>query len=136
MMNTTSTPATPLQKQEAQAPQSARARRVFMPRANIYETPDAIVLVADMPGVDEKGVDITLEKNVLTLAGRVEAETAQPKGRLAYEEYEVGDYQRAFTLSDEIDRDRIEASLKNGVLHVTLPKANAAKTKKISVKVE
>lgn len=129
----------PMQKQEAQAPQGAeftRARRVFMPRADIYEMPEAIVLVADMPGVDEKGVDITLEKNVLTISGHVEPEKVAENARLAYEEYEVGDYQRVFTLSDEVDREHIEAALKNGVLRVTLPKAGAAKTKKISVKVE
>jgi HSP20 family molecular chaperone IbpA len=128
-----------MQKQEAQAPQGAeftRARRVFMPRADIYEIPEAIVLVADMPGVDEKGVDITLEKNVLTISGHVEPEKVAENARLAYEEYEVGDYQRVFTLSDEVDREHIEAALKNGVLRVTLPKAGAAKTKKISVKVE
>ena len=129
----------PMQKQEAQAPQGAeftRARRVFMPRADIYEMPEAIVLVADMPGVDEKGVDITLEKNVLTISGHVEPEKMAENARLAYEEYEVGDYQRVFTLSDEVDREHIEAALKNGVLRVTLPKAGAAKTKKISVKAE
>src|SRR4051794_14263018 len=129
----------PMQKQEAQAPQGAefmRTRRVFMPRADIYETPEAIVLVADMPGVDEKGVDITLEKNVLTITGHVEPESMPENARLAYEEYEVGDYQRAFTLSDEVDREHIEAALKNGVLRVTLPKAGGAKTKKISVKAE
>jgi HSP20 family molecular chaperone IbpA len=128
-----------MQKQEAQAPQGAeftRARRVFMPRADIFETADAIVLVADMPGVDEKGVDITLEKNVLTISGHVEPEKVAENARLAYEEYEVGDYQRVFTLSDEVDREHIEAALKNGVLRVTLPKAGAAKTKKISVKAE
>jgi HSP20 family molecular chaperone IbpA len=128
-----------MQKQEAQAPQGAeftRARRVFMPRADIYEIPEAIVLVADMPGVDEKGVDITLEKNVLTISGHVEPEKVAENARLAYEEYEVGDYQRVFTLSDEVDREHIEAALKNGVLRVTLPKAGAAKTKKISVKAE
>jgi len=128
-----------MQKQEAQAPQGAeftRARRVFMPRADIYEMPEAIVLVADMPGVDEKGVDITLEKNVLTISGHVEPEKMAENARLAYEEYEVGDYQRVFTLSDEVDREHIEAALKNGVLRVTLPKAGAAKTKKISVKAE
>ena len=130
---------TQLQKQEAQAPQGAeftRTRRVFMPRADIYETPDGIVLLADMPGVDEKGVDLTLEKNILTITGRVEPEVLPENARLAYEEYEIGDYQRVFTLSDEVDREGISASLKNGVLRVTLPKAGAAKTRKISVKAE
>jgi HSP20 family protein len=128
-----------IQKQEAQAPQGAeftRARRVFMPRADIYETPDAIIVFSDMPGVDEKNVDITLEKNVLTISGHVEPPPLPSGVRLIYEEYEIGDYLRAFTLSDEVDRDRIEASMKQGVLKVTLPKSTSAKTRKISVKAE
>lgn len=133
------TNTTPLQKQEATLQPGAenpRERRVFTPRADIYEIPDAIVLIADMPGVDEKGADITVEKNILTITGRVDRQPMPENARLAYEEYEIGDYQRVFTLSDEVDRDRIEASLKNGVLRVTLPKASAAKTKKIDVKAD
>lgn len=110
-----------------------RSGKIFIPRAEIYETDDALVIVADMPGVDENSVEITLEKNVLTLKGYVGAE-APENYSLVYAEYEAGDYERSFTLSDEIDRDKIEASLKNGVLHVWLAKAGPAKTKKISVK--
>ena len=100
---------------------------------DICETKDAIVLLADMPGVDEKSIDITLEKSVLTLLGRVEPETYEGY-RAAYVEYDAGDYERAFTLSDEIDRDRIDASVKNGVLRLTLPKAEPVKLRKINVK--
>lgn len=131
----------PLQAQENQtqtqvAVPQQRHRRVFMPSADIYETADAIFVVSDMAGVDEKSVDITLDKNTLTISGRVEA-PALPSGvRLVYEEYEVGDYQRAFELSDNVDRDRIEASVKNGVLKLTLPKATAAKLRTIAVRAE
>lgn len=109
-----------------------RERVAFVPRVDIYETNDSIFLVADMPGVDEESVDITLEKNVLTIDGYVEAE-APEEYRLAYAEYRVGDYQRRFTLSDQIDRDGIEATMKDGVLHLHLPKAEP-RTKKIAVK--
>ena len=110
-----------------------RARRAYIPRVDIYETEDALVMLADMPGVDENSVDITLEKNVLSINGYVEP--AQPDNySLAYAEYGVGDYQRSFTLSDEIDRDKIEAIVKNGVLRLQLPKAGPAKTRKITVK--
>jgi len=131
---------TQMQKQEAQAPQGAeftRARRVFMPRTDIYETADGIVLLADMPGVDDKSVDITLENNLLTITGRVQNLDEELKGyRLAYEEYEEGDYQRVFTLSDEVDREGIDASVKNGVLRVHLPKSVKARMLKIAVKAE
>jgi len=109
------------------------ARRAYVPRVDIYETDEAIIMLADMPGVDEKAVDITLEKNVLTITGEVES--AQPDNySLAYAEYEVGDYTRSFTLSNEIDRDKIEASVKNGVLRLNLPKAGPTKTRKITIK--
>jgi HSP20 family protein len=128
---------TTMQKQEAQAPKGAeptRQRRVFMPRADIYETPESIVVLADMPGVDDKSVDVTLENGVLSIYGRVGESKLSEGARLAYAEYDIGDYQRAFTLSDEIDQAKIEAYMKNGVLRLTLPKAGPARAHKIPVK--
>ena len=125
-----------MQKREASSPvetERTQAKKVFIPRVDICETKDAIVLLADMPGVDEKSIDITLEKNVLTLLGRVGPDTYEGY-RAAYVEYDAGDYERAFTLSDEIDRDRIDASVRNGVLRLTLPKAEPVKLRKINVK--
>ena len=110
-----------------------RDRLAFVPRADIYETDDEIVVVADMPGVDVNTVDITLENNVLTINGYVELE--QPEGySLAYAEYRVGDYQRAFSVSDQIDRDGIGATVKDGVLRLHLPKITEARVKKIAIK--
>ena len=110
-----------------------RARRAYVPRVDIYETEDAIVLLTDMPGVDENSVDITLEKNVLTISGYVEGDDPDSYS-LSYAEYESGDYERSFNLSEEIDREKIEATVKNGVLRLHLPKAGPAKTHKITVK--
>lgn len=110
-----------------------RDRLAFVPRADVYETNEAITVVADMPGVDENSVDITLENNVLTINGYVEP--IQPGGyRLAYAEYQVGDYQRAFTLSDQIDRQGIEAVVKDGVLRLVLPKVTEAQRRKIAIR--
>ncbi|RME46462.1 MAG: Hsp20/alpha crystallin family protein [Deltaproteobacteria bacterium] len=124
-----------LQKQEAATPQGAertRTRRVFLPRTDIVESKDNIYLYADMPGVDEKGIDITLEKNLLTINGF--ATPTQVEGHtLSYAEYEEGDYQRTFTLSNEIDREGIQATIRNGVLRLTLPKAKEARERKIPV---
>lgn len=125
-------------KQEVETVNGAertRARRAYVPRVDIYETNAEIVVVADMPGVDENSVDITLEKNVLNINGLVEAERPDNYG-LAYAEYEAGDYQRNFTLSNEIDQDNIQATVKNGVLRLHLPKAGPAKAKKIAIKGE
>ena len=124
-----------MQKKEAAAPETGehtRARRVYIPAVDIIEKKDDIVVIADMPGVDDKSVDIMVEKNVLTLYGRVEADIPE-KHTLTLSEYGMGDYQRAFTLSEEVDRDRIQATVKNGVLRIVLPKAEALKTRKITV---
>ena len=109
-----------------------RSRRVFVPRADIYETDNEIIVLADIPGANEKNVDITLEKNVLPINAYIEP--AIPSGfDIAYAEYEEGDYQRSFRLSDEIARDKIEASVSEGVLRLRLPKLQEAATRKITV---
>jgi HSP20 family molecular chaperone IbpA len=109
-----------------------RARRCFIPRADIYETNGEIVITADIPGANEKSVDITLEKNVLTINAYIEPVHSDGY-TLTYSEYEEGDYQRSFRLSDEIDRDAIKAVVSNGVLRLHLPKAETAKTRRIEV---
>jgi len=127
-----------MEKQQAQSPvetERTRNRRIFVPPVDIFEAKDATALIADMPGVCEKSVNITLEKNVLTITGTVEPE--QHEGySCVYSEYDVGDYQRAFSISDDVDKDKIKATVKNGVLRLTLPKAEPAKAKKIPVRAE
>jgi HSP20 family protein len=110
-----------------------RERRVFTPRADIYETKDDLVVVMDVPGVDEKSLDIVLEKSVLTITAFPAYERMEQLS-LAYAEYGEGDYQRSFALSEEIDREHIEANVKNGVLYLRLPKAGEAKPQKITIK--
>jgi HSP20 family molecular chaperone IbpA len=123
------TPATGGEQQQQRMP----SRPVFMPAADIYETKDSIVVMAEMPGVPPDGIDITLERRVLTIRGR--SATNEHRGyQRVYSEYADGDYERVFTLSDNIDRDRIEATLRDGILHLTLPKAEAARARKIELK--
>ena len=127
---------TEVQKKEADTPKQGertRQRRVYTPLVDIIERKDDIIVTADMPGVDENSIDITLEKNILTIYGKVEAEIPE-NHRLYISEYGIGDYHRVFTLTNEIDRDKIQATVKNGILKLILPKAEAVKTKKISVK--
>jgi HSP20 family molecular chaperone IbpA len=125
-----------VQKQEetpADEMERTRSRRSFVPRADIYETEKEIIVLADVPGANEKTVDLTLEKNVLSITAFVEP--AIPSGfEIAYAEYEEGDYQRSFRISDEIDRNKIEAVVSDGVLRLRLPKSQEAATKKIAVK--
>jgi HSP20 family protein len=124
-----------VEKQEvvvAEGAERTRSGKAYIPRADIYETDDELVIVADMPGVDENSLDITLEKNVLSIRGYVES-LAPENYSLAYAEYEMGDYERNFTLSNDIDKDNIAAKVKNGVLYVHLPKAGPTKARKITV---
>ena len=125
-----------LQKKEAATPEGVertRPRKAYTPAVDILERKDEIIVTADMPGVDEKTVDITLEKNILTITGSVN-HVFPDSHRTVLSEYDIGDYERAFTLSEEVDRDRINATVKNGVLRLVLPKAATAKTRKIEVR--
>ncbi|MDD5476200.1 MAG: Hsp20/alpha crystallin family protein, partial [Syntrophales bacterium] len=99
----------------------------------ILESTESITLMADMPGVDEQSVDIVIEKDVLTINGSVEP-AYHKNYRMIHAEYDTGDYRRTFTLTDVIDHERIEATVKNGVLKLILPKSERAKPRKISVK--
>jgi HSP20 family protein len=119
--------------EKAATPEVATETKVFVPQVDIVESEDRILLVADLPGVDQEGIEVTLEKNVLTLRGAVKPQA--PEGySLGYSEYSVGNFERAFTVSNDIDRQAIEAVIKDGVLKLTLPKAKHAVTQKITVK--
>jgi HSP20 family protein len=110
-----------------------RETRCFIPRADIYETENEISVIVDLPGVDKNSLEISLEKNVLKINGYVSQE--DPEGySLAFAEYQIGDYERSFRLSNQIDQNKIDATLNDGVLKLRLPKAEAAKSRKIAVK--
>jgi HSP20 family protein len=105
---------------------------VYIPLVDIYESANELTLVADMPGVPLENVDIDLHEDQLTLRGTVSVD--ESKGSAVLSEYAVGDYYRQFTVSKVIDREKIEASMKDGVLRLVLPKAEVAKPRKITVK--
>lgn len=106
-------------------------RKIYRPAVDILDGEGETLLYADMPGVDEANVDITLEKSVLTIKGKVDRPDHSGR-QLIYSEYGVGDFERSFTLSENVDRERISASIKDGVLVVKLPKA-VPSVKKIEV---
>ena len=107
-------------------------RLLFNPPIDIYETSDGLVLYADLPGVDSDGLDLQVQDNRLTLFGRVSTDVTE-SAHLVHQEYHVGDFLRSFILSDEVDHDRIQAKLTNGVLRVELPRAARAKPRRIEV---
>ena len=112
-----------------------RDRPVYVPRVDIVETEDALEVLADMPGVTRDSVAVTLEQRVLTIRGR--AEVPPPEGLAPlYLEYEPGDYERSFTLTDAVDPAGIEARVRSGVLQLRLPKAGPAKLQRIEIKAD
>jgi HSP20 family protein len=106
---------------------------VHTPLIDIHEGPEGLILEADLPGVSEGQVTIQLEDNVLSLHARVDS-TISENARVVHQEYRPGDFYRSFILSDEVERSKISAELKNGVLKLTLPKAERAKTRRIEIK--
>jgi HSP20 family molecular chaperone IbpA len=103
------------------------------PPIDIHEGPDGLILEADLPGASESQVNIQLEDNVLTLHAKAPSPVLEG-ARALHEEYPIGDFYRSFILSDEVERSRITAELVNGVLRLTLPKAERAKTRRIEIK--
>ena len=105
---------------------------VFTPPVDILESADAIRVVADLPGVDQKSVEVTIEEGVLTLEG--DAQVDVPDGyRLVDQEYGVGRFRRQFAVSDSVDADHVQARTRNGTLEITMPKAEQVRTRKIEI---
>jgi HSP20 family molecular chaperone IbpA len=106
--------------------------RVFVPVTDIFETPEALTVVLEMPGVDRNSVEASVENDVLTIEGRIDF-TKYEAMRPVYTEYNVGHYARRFEISDRIDQSKISAEIKDGVVTIVLPKGEQAKPRKIQV---
>ena len=120
---------------QAEGTERTEERPVYAPRVDIIETEDALEIFADMAGATRDSVEVTLEQRVLSIRAR--GDLSLP-GDLAplYLEYQPGDYERAFTLSDAIDPAGIEATVRSGVLHLKLPKKGPAKRQRIEVRAD
>ena len=119
-------------KQEVTREEPTRPGRAYQPDVDIYETPEALWLWADMPGVDEKRIAIDLANGVLTIEGVVVLEDYKELEPV-YTEYNVGNYLRRFAISSDVDVDAIKARMANGVLELELPKAERARPRKIAI---
>lgn len=106
----------------------------FAPPVDIKETDKAFVVVTDLPGVDRKDVKVNLEKGVLTLSAETRAEEAKEGESWHMTERRYGTFQRSFRLPETIDSEHVDAVFRNGVLTLTLPKAQGAAAKQISIK--
>ena len=118
-------------EQEAKE-ESTMPARVFLPSADIYETPDNLTVILEMPGVEKSNVDVRVQDHVLSVIGRLDLSKYQGLQPL-YIEYNLGHYSRSFQLSSKVDQSRIAAELKDGVLSLTLPKVEEAKPRTIQV---
>ena len=114
--------------------EATRNGQFFTPRVDIFETEDALVVLADLPGVAAGDIDLRYENGELTLRGKIAREEA--RGHAVFSEFEKGDFERIFQVHETIDAARIEAEHKNGVLTVRLPKQEAVKPKQVSIKAQ
>jgi len=122
------------EKQELATPsEQTRPGLVFTPAVDIFETEQALTLLADLPGVAKNDLKIDLDNNQLTIVGDVASPESSDEVDVL-REYRTGRYFRQFTISDAIDQSKIEAAVTDGVLRLTLPKMEAAKPRKIAVK--
>jgi HSP20 family protein len=133
MAETTSPAAVP-QKERAEQTQPERLRGgvFFTPRVDIIESDQELMVFADLPGVKPADVELRFENGELALHGR--AQPRQPERGALLNEYEVGDFYRAFTIGESINGSKISAEFKNGVLTIHLPKMEKAKPRQITVR--
>lgn len=107
--------------------------RIFVPDADIYESEDVLTVILEMPGVARDKVKVGVEEGVLKVEGQLDLSKYEGLHPL-YTEYNIGHYARSFQLSSKIDQNKITASMKDGVLSLTLPKVEEAKPRRIEVK--
>jgi HSP20 family protein len=106
--------------------------KYYVPYTDIYETDEALVVVMDMPGVEKKNIDLKLENGVLSVEGRIDFSNYDGLTPL-YTEYNVGNFSRAFRISNEIDSANISAKTSDGVLSLKLPKVKKAGARRIEI---
>lgn len=114
-------------------PSEEVSNRTWMPPVDIQETAEAFRLTAELPGLSKEDINITLENNVLRLTGERKFEKDAKKEGYHRIERTYGAFSRAFTLPSQVSHDKVEAAFENGVLTITVPKAEQAKPRKIAI---
>ena len=118
---------------EAVVPESVASGPIFAPQVDIIERADSMVILADMPGVSKEKVDVVLENGVLTIEGEVE-HAERPGTHVHVREYDVGNFHRCFTVGEGLDPAGVEATMKDGVLRLVIPKAREHQARRIEIK--
>jgi len=101
------------------------------PNCDIYENNDAYIIEAELPGMNKENLDIQIEKNILTLFGKINKDTSN----LLYSECGLADYKRIFRITDHISVNDVSAKMENGIATIVLPKDEKAKPKKVQINV-
>ena len=121
-----------VQKHEEKQPETINQRPAIRPPVDIYENTNEYLLIADLPGVDKSNLVINLDGELLTIEGRVGDDVA---ATAVEREFQLMDYRRSFELPNIVDRDKVAAELKHGVLTLHLPKVDEVKPRRIQVTV-
>lgn len=120
-------------KQEVkQDGEPTKPEKYYIPAVDIYEDAQAMTVLAEMPGVDKKDLEVHLENGVLTIKGDIRA-AEQKNEKMIHREFDTGHYLRRFTVTETVDQNRIKATVTDGILTVTLPKAKPVSPQKIEV---
>ena len=117
---------------ESDVPATRETESYLTPAVDIYEAGTSLMVVADVPGVTRDGLEVDVNDRILTIRGKV---APTERENIISREFGMMNYFRQFRLSDEVDRERIEAALEQGVLTLRLPKAESAQPRRIDVKV-
>jgi HSP20 family protein len=110
------------------------AVNTFMPSFDVEETSDSYLFIADMPGIRREDLDIQLAGNRLTISGKREATSARENGKIYSQERSFGTFTRTFTLPEEVESGKVVAELRDGVLHLMVPKSPEVRPQKIDIK--
>ena len=114
------------------APANGQPEHYVSPAVDIYETADGFALVADLPGVSQDDLEVSVTHNVLTIKGHAPQKLS---GKARYQEFQLASVFRQFKLHNALDTEQVEAELKNGVLRLRIPKAKAAVARQVEIKV-
>ncbi len=112
------------------------AATTWVPRVDIAETDNEVVVTTELPGVDRKDVKLSIEDNVLTISGEKKQEKETKDKNYHCVERRYGAFRRSFTLPARIQADKVKASFKDGILTINLPKVEEAKTKEIPIEIQ
>jgi len=120
-------------ERDVQTREETRSKEKYIrPAVNIIETEEGLILTADIPGAAKETLDVNVEKGILTIS----APTSHTMpGQPVYQEFELANYYRQFSIPESLDHGKAKADFTNGILTLTVPKAEAAKPKRIDVKV-